>query len=121
VIKRLFGLAKVRYRGRTFPSRNLDYLLSARVVRAGRAPPGLVCLLMAGAYHMVMQRSIGFVLYVNNQTKAIGVALQEAQRLAEPYTREKRPLRLRIESDGATSPWQVWSYDHATRRWVERS
>jgi hypothetical protein len=68
-----------------------------------------------------MQRSIGFVLYVNNQTKAIGVPLQEAQRLAEAYTCEKRPPRLRIESEGEMTPWRAWSYDHATRRWVERS
>jgi hypothetical protein len=67
-----------------------------------------------------MQRPVGFVLYVNNQTKAIGVPLQEAQRLAEPYTREKRPPRLRIESAGGMSPWRVWSYNHATRQWVER-
>jgi hypothetical protein len=73
------------------------------------------------AYYKVMQRSQGFVLYVNNQTKAIGVPLQEAQRLAEPYTHEKHPLPLRIESAGQTSPWLVWSYDHATRRWVEHS
>jgi hypothetical protein len=68
-----------------------------------------------------MQRSLGFVLYVNDQTKAIGVPLQEAQRLAEPYTHEKRPLRLRIESAPEMSPLQIWSYDHATRQWVERS
>ena len=39
-----------------------------------------------------MQRPLGFVLYVNNQTKAIGVPLEEAQRLAEPYTREMLSL-----------------------------
>jgi len=67
-----------------------------------------------------MQRPFGFVLYVNNRTKAIGVPFQEAQRLAEPYTREKWPPRLRIESAGEISPWRVWRYDHATQRWVER-
>jgi len=68
-----------------------------------------------------MQRPLGFVLYVNNQTKAIGVPLEEAQRLAGPYIREKRPPRLRIESAGEMSSWRVWRYDHGTRQWVERS
>jgi len=81
----------------------------------------LACPLIVGAYHIVMQRSLGFVLYVNNQTKAIGVPFQEAQRIAAPYTREKRPPRLRIESAAEVSPWRVWRYDHETRRWVERS
>jgi hypothetical protein len=68
-----------------------------------------------------MQRPLGFVLYVNNQTKAIGVPLQEAQRLAESYIREKRPPRLRIEGAAEMSPWRIWRYDHVTQQWVERS
>lgn len=68
-----------------------------------------------------MQRARGFVLYVNNQTKAVGISLEEAQRLAAPFIREKRPPQLRIESAVAPAPSQIWNFDHAIGQWVERS
>jgi len=68
-----------------------------------------------------MQPPLGFVLYVDNRTKAVDVPLKEAQRIAAPYTREKHPLRLRIESADALSPPRIWRYDRATGQWVESS